>query len=178
MEQYKYTIFKTQWGWFGLLGDEQGLVRTCLPVAHKEAVQNRMLSDIPNAKRSKKPFSVLQSAIEDYYKGLRVDFCDVKVQLNGLSEFQQTVLSMLQTITYGEIISYRQLAKMAGNPKAARAIGMVMAQNPLPLIIPCHRVIKSDGSVGLFSAAGGTNTKKRMLDLEKSGHPNKSVERQ
>ncbi|MHC5214180.1 MAG: methylated-DNA--[protein]-cysteine S-methyltransferase [Planctomycetota bacterium] len=167
MEQYRYTIFRTQWGWFGLLGGEQGLVRTCLPVAHKEAVQSRLLSDIPNAERSKKAFSVLKNAIEDYYKGSPADFGNVEVYLGDTSDFQRKVLTTLQTISYGEMISYSQLAKLAGSPKAARAIGMVMAQNPLPLIIPCHRVIKADGSVGQFSAAGGTDTKKRMLDLER-----------
>ena len=167
MEQYRYTIFRTQWGWFGLLGGEQGLVRTCLPVARKEAVQSRLLSDIPSAERSKKAFSVLQKAIEDYYKGSPADFGNVEVYLGDTSDFQRKVLTTLQTISYGEMISYSQLAKLAGSPKAARAIGMVMAQNPLPLIIPCHRVIKADGSVGQFSAAGGTDTKKRMLDLER-----------
>ena len=168
MEKYLYDIFKTQWGWFGLLGSEQGLVRTCLPVSYKEAVQTRMLSDISDAERSKKVFSVLKKGINDYYKGLPVDFGDVEVYLDGLSEFQRNALRALQRITYGDIVSYSQLAKLAGNPKAARAIGTVMAQNPLPLIIPCHRVIKADGSLGLFSAAGGTDTKKRMLDLENS----------
>jgi O-6-methylguanine DNA methyltransferase len=144
------------------------LVRTCLPVAHKEAVQSRLLSDIPNAERSKKAFSVLKNAIEDYYKGSPADFGNVEVYLGDTSDFQRKVLTTLQTISYGEMISYSQLAKLAGSPKAARAIGMVMAQNPLPLIIPCHRVIKADGSVGQFSAAGGTDTKKRMLDLERS----------
>jgi methylated-DNA-[protein]-cysteine S-methyltransferase len=168
MEEYQYAIFRTQWGWFGLLGSEQGLLRTCLPVAHKEAVQSRMLSDVPNAERSKKPFSVLKMEIESYYEGFPVDFGNVKVRFDGFSEFQRKVLTTLRTIRYGETVSYSQLAQLAGRPKAARAIGRVMAQNPLPLIIPCHRVIKADGSRGLFSAAGGTDTKKRMLDLEKS----------
>lgn len=157
-----------QWGWFGLLGSEQGLVRTCLPDTHKEAVQSRMLSDFPGSERSKKAFSVLQKAIEDYYKGAAVDFGNVKICLDGLSEFQRTVLTALRTINYGNTVSYAQLAKLANSPRATRAIGTVMAQNPLPLIVPCHRVIKADGSPGLFSAAGGTDTKKRMLELEKS----------
>jgi methylated-DNA-[protein]-cysteine S-methyltransferase len=168
MEEYQYAIFRTQWGWFGLLGSEQGLLRTCLPVAHKEAVQSRMLSDVPNAERSKKPFSVLKMEIESYYEGFPVDFGNVKVRFDGFSEFQRKVLTTLRTIRYGETVSYSQLAQLAGRPNAARAIGRVMAQNPLPLIIPCHRVIKADGSRGLFSAAGGADTKKRMLDLEKS----------
>jgi methylated-DNA-[protein]-cysteine S-methyltransferase len=168
MEQYQYAIFRTQWGWFGLLGSEQGLLRTCLPVSHKGAVQSRMLSDVPNAERSKKAFSVLKMEIESYYEGSPVDFGNVKVRFDGFSEFQRKVLTTLRTIRYGETVSYSQLAQLAGRPKAARAIGRVMAKNPLPLIIPCHRVIKADGSPGLFSAAGGADTKKRMLDLEKS----------
>jgi len=168
MEQYQYDIFRTQWGWFGLLGSERGLVRTCLPVAHKEAVQSRLLSDIPNAERSKNAFSALKISIEDYYKGSPVNFGNVEVCLADSSDFQQRVLATLQTISYGEIVSYSQLASLAGSSKAARAIGRVMAQNPLPLIIPCHRVIKADGSIGQFSAAGGTVTKKKMLNLEKA----------
>lgn len=168
MEQYQYTIFKTQWGWFGLLGSERGLVRTCLPVAHKEAVQCRLLSDAPTALWSKRAFSVLKDEIIDYYGGLPVDFSNVEVQLEGFSGFQQHALKTLQTVTHGITISYGQLARLAGNPKAARAIGTAMASNPLPLIIPCHRVIKSDGTLGMFSAPGGIETKKRMLDLEKS----------
>lgn len=166
-KKYQYDLFKTQWGWFVLLGNENGVIRTCLPVAHKEAIESRMLSDIPNAQRSKKEFSVLEKRIQDYYKSKPVDFSDVAVCLEGLSEFQQHVLSALRHVTYGKIVTYGQLAQLSGNPKAARAIGSVMAANPLPLIIPCHRVIKADGTIGHFSAPGGTNTKIRMLELEK-----------
>lgn len=166
-KQHQYAVFKTQWGWFGILGGEQGLIRTCLPVAHKEAVYSRMLSDFPNAERSKKGGSALKKAIMGYYQGLPIDFGTVETCLDGCTEFQQTVLTALQTVSYGNTVSYSRLAKLANSPKAARAIGTVMAQNPLPLIIPCHRVIKSDGSPGLFSAPGGTNTKIRMLELEK-----------
>ena len=166
MKKYQYDIFKIRWGWFGLLGSEQGLLRTCLPIAHKEAVQSRMLTDIPSAQRSKNAFSVLQKAIEDYYKGVSVDFSDVEVCFDGLSEFQRTVLNSLRSVSYGKKVSYGQLAQLSCSPKAARAIGTVMAQNPLPLIIPCHRVIKADNTLGQFSASGGAKTKKRMLHLE------------
>ena len=167
MKQYRYAIFRTQWGWFGLLGSERGIVRTYLPDAQKEAVQSRILSDFPGSKQTKTAFSALKKSIEDYYQGSPVDFGNVEVCLADSSEFQQRVLTTLRTISYGEIVSYSQLAKLAGSSKAVRAIGMVMAQNPLPLIIPCHRVIKADGSIGQFSAAGGTDTKKKMLNLEK-----------
>ena len=167
-KQYQYAIFRTQWGWFGILGGEQGLVRTYLPVAHKEGVQSRLLSDFPGAERAKKAFSVLQKLIEDYYEGSAVDFGGVEICLDGLSEFQQTVFTALRTISYGNTISYNKLAKLANSPRAARAIGTIMAQNPLPLIVPCHRVIKADSTPGQFSSSGGTKTKIRMLELEKS----------
>jgi len=165
-KQHQYNIFKTPWGWFGVLGCEDGLLRTCLPVARKEAVVLRMLSDMPNPKRSRKVFSVLQKRIQSYYKGDSVDFSDINVCLGGFSEFQQNVLVALRNVTYGNTVSYGTLARFCGNPNAARAIGSVMAANPLSLIIPCHRVIKSDGTLGQFSAPGGTKTKIRMLKLE------------
>jgi methylated-DNA-[protein]-cysteine S-methyltransferase len=167
-KQYEYAIFKTRWGWFGLLGTENGLIRTCLPVDRKEALLNRMLSDVLDAKQSKTPFSVLETRIQDYYKGQPIDFSDVDVCLDGLSDFQQHVLTTLRKVTYGKTVSYGQLARMAGSPKAARAIGSVMAANPLSLIIPCHRVIRTDRTVGMFTAPGGTKTKKRLLELEKA----------
>ena len=166
-KQCQYSIFKTRWGWFGLLGCEKGLVRTCLPVAFKEAAQKCLLSGIQGAVPEKKAYKSLEKDILAYYKGQKIDFAKVLVCLDDMTEFQQKILAILRTVKYGNIVSYSELARKAGNPKAARAIGTVMAKNPLPLIIPCHRVIKADGSLGYFSAAGGVDTKQRMLDLEK-----------
>lgn len=166
MEVYQYDIFRTHWGFFGLVGSEKGLLRTCLPVAHKEVVQSRMLSDLPQVQHSKKAFSALKKRIQDYYKGKVVNFSDVVACLDDLSDFQRDVLLRLQMIKYGRTVTYGELAEIAGSPGAGRAIGSIMAANPLPLIIPCHRVIKADGSAGQFSASGGTETKIRMLEME------------
>lgn len=164
---YLYSIFKTQWGWFGLLGSEKGLIRTCLPVAFKEAAQQRLLSGIPAAAPAKKTYRQLEEQIICYYKGIPVDFSGITVCLEGLTQFQRDILILLRTVKYGQTISYSELARLAGCPRGARAIGAVMAVNPVPLIIPCHRVIKQDGSLGYFSAAGGVDTKKRMLQMER-----------
>ena len=166
--QHQYNIFKTRWGWFGILGCNDGLMRTQLPDTEKEAVKSRLLQGIGEVKKSKTTFSALETQIQDYYQGKPVNFSNVKVCLEGFSVFQRHVLSILRRVRYGKTVSYRQLANMADNPNAARAIGSVMAANPLPLIIPCHRVIKSDGRPGQFSAAGGTQTKIRMLKIEKA----------
>lgn len=165
--QYQYSIFKTKLGWFGVLGCEKGLVRTCLPVAFKEACQRRLLSGIETAVPAKKAYRNLEKDILSYYKGQPVDFSEVPVCLEGFTAFQQEVLAALRLVKHGKIVSYGELARAVNSPKASRAIGSVMALNPLPLIIPCHRVIKTDGTLGYFSAPGGVHTKQHMLDLEK-----------
>ena len=83
-----------------------------------------------------------------------------------LTEFQRKVLLATFSIPKGETRSYGQVAEMSGYPNAARAVGSVMKMNPLAPTIPCHRVIKSDGSLGNYSAAGGTRKKERMLKKE------------
>ncbi len=163
-----YTAFKTCWGWFGLCGYENALLRTCLPVGTREVAKRRLLADLAQARPNKDYFSDVQEMVTAYFEGSYVDFGAVAVCLQGLTKFQRTVLNALRDITYRQTISYKELAKLAGSPSAFRAVGGVLAKNPLPLIIPCHRVIKQDGSLGCFSAAGGVETKKRMLDLEKS----------
>ena len=163
-----YSIFRTPWGWFGLLGHEASLLRTCLPMAFKEAVERRLLTGIEGAVPAKRAFCAIEGEIIAYYEGVCVDFAGVSVDIKAMTDFQQRVLLVLRSISYGKTISYSDLAGLASCPRGGRAIGSVMARNPLPLIIPCHRVIKSDGSLGYFSAAGGIETKRRMLDLEKS----------
>jgi methylated-DNA-[protein]-cysteine S-methyltransferase len=165
---YRYTIFKTKLGWFGLLSGSTGLIRSCLPVEDKEAVQRHLLKGIEGAVFDKKPFFSVEKAVKAYYEGNKVDFSDIQVDLEVFTPFQRHVLAALRNVSYGNTITYGQLAKLAGSPKAARAIGGVMAKNPLPLIIPCHRVIGSNGSPTGFSAPGGIQTKLHMINLEKA----------
>ena len=96
-----------------------------------------------------------------------MDFSKVPTDLRVRTDFQKKALNTLKTVKYGHIITYLDLAKKIGRPKAVRAIGQVMSVNPLPLIIPCHRVIRTDGSPGGFSASGGIRTKLKMLQIEK-----------
>ena len=89
---------------------------------------------------------------------------DLTADLTGLSEFQVGVLKVLQEIPYGEVRSYRWVAERVGNPRASRAVGNACGQNPIPLLIPCHRVIAQDGTIGGYR--GGLRTKRWLLDLE------------
>jgi methylated-DNA-[protein]-cysteine S-methyltransferase len=100
--------------------------------------------------------------LEEYFEGKRKKF-DLPLALHG-TDFQVTVWKALQKIPYGKTISYGELAAMIGNPKACRAVGMANNRNPIPIIIPCHRVIGKDGS--LTGYAGGLEMKRTLLEIE------------
>ncbi|MFZ0035419.1 MAG: methylated-DNA--[protein]-cysteine S-methyltransferase [Sedimentisphaerales bacterium] len=162
-----YTVFKTKWGYFGLAATDNGLLRSCLPAGEREKVKSQLLQKFPSARYDKALFKEVQEQITVYFDGTRVNFGkDVPVVLNGLGLFARRVLTACRGIEFGRIVTYGRLAEMAGKPRAARAVGKVMAKNPLPLIIPCHRVICDNGKIGGFSATGGVKLKKRMLELE------------
>ena len=103
------------------------------------------------------------SELDEYFAGKRETF-DVKIAFTGTS-FQNTVWHELLKIPYGKTVSYADLAKAAGNPKACRAAGSANGKNPIAIIIPCHRVIASNGGMGGY--AYGLEAKKQLLDLEK-----------
>ena len=165
----KYVVFETSWGYFALAGTTTGLVRTLLPVASFGRARADVLKSFPNAQYDPELLGELQEQIAAYFRGEKVEFeqCP-RVVLAGLSPFAKSVLRACREVKYGQTITYGRLAKTVGRPAAARAVGAVLAGNPLPLVIPCHRVIRSDGNTGGFSAAGGVALKKRLLALEKA----------
>jgi O-6-methylguanine DNA methyltransferase len=103
-----------------------------------------------------------------YFAGKRERF-NFPIDLREMTRFEKDVLEAARGIGYGETRSYSWLARRAGRPKGARAVGRALAKNPLPLVIPCHRVVRSDGSIGGFSMAGGVETKRKLLELERGG---------
>ena len=169
----KYTIFKTKWGHFGLAGTEYALYRTQLPGPKPEKIKSMLLKNlpIPNQASSiefdKTFFRPLQEQITAYFEGDCVQFSrDIPLCLDGFSSFGISVLTTCRDIGFGQTITYGRLAKKSGRPNVSRAVGSALAKNPLPLIVPCHRVIRSDGKMGGFSAPGGIILKERMLKLE------------
>jgi methylated-DNA-[protein]-cysteine S-methyltransferase len=112
------------------------------------------------------------SEINDFTLGKRRDFT-MPVDLRGMSQFAREVLATTRLIPFGRVRTYGSLAAAAGHPGAARAVGGVMSRNPIPLVIPCHRVVASDGTLHGFSAPGGLKTKSWLLELE--GHPMKDL---
>ncbi len=164
--RYEYTIINTKWGYFGLCCSVIGIIRTSLPARTPTATRNHLLKGLAGCLQNNTIFKPLQENITAYYKGSYVDFSKTPVDLSALTPFAQQVSRVCMNITYGNKMTYKELATLSGRPNAARAVGSVMARNPIPLIIPCHRVIGSDGSLGGFSATGGIAAKKRMLALE------------
>jgi len=108
------------------------------------------------------PFEIVRRQLGEYFAGERKDF-DLALSLSG-TEFQVAVLEALQRIPYGETTSYGAVAKLIGRPKAVRAVGAANGRNPIPIIVPCHRVIGSSGD--LTGVGGGLDTKAALLRLE------------
>ncbi len=104
--------------------------------------------------------------LQAYAAGMADDFRDIPIDLGRPNTFRRRVLEQCRQIPYGATLGYGELAAKAGHPGAARAVGNCMAANRIPLLIPCHRVVCSDGRLGSFSAPGGTETKRRLLALE------------
>jgi len=163
----KYVIFKTKWGHFGLAGTKSALCRTHLPGPEPKKIESRLLNNLPGAQFDDTFFQILQKQIAAYFEGSCVNFSpDIPVILDGFGGFSRKVLTACRDIQFGQRITYSGLAKKADSPSASRAVGSALAKNPLPLIIPCHRVLRTDGKMGGFSAPGGISLKKRMLTLE------------
>jgi methylated-DNA-[protein]-cysteine S-methyltransferase len=113
--------------------------------------------------RSSRPTDEARRQLDEYFAGTRHEF-DLEVDLSAAREFGRSVLEELARVPYGELTTYGELAARAGRPRAARAVGTVMNRNPVPIVLPCHRVVGSSGS--LVGYAGGLERKRLLLELE------------
>lgn len=166
-----YTVFRTKWGYFGFAGERDAVIRSCLPVPHRQVAERGLLLGLGPADediRLNQGFLPdLQERIVAYFDGEKVDFsADPPIHLDRATPFGRKVLDACRAIAFSQTMTYSTLARQVGCPGAARAVGGVMASNPLPLIIPCHRVLRTDGGLGGFSAPGGVATKQKMLRHE------------
>lgn len=160
----RYSIITTAWGAFGCVAHGDRLVATYHP-QDQRTVRRRIHDDWPDAVEDLHLLHEFQQQVVAYFEGNPVRF-KVSLDLAGVSPFRRSVLRQCRRIPYGKTASYRDLARAAGNPAASRAAGSAMARNPLPLVIPCHRVVRSDGSLGGFSSPGSVREKKRLLEFE------------
>jgi methylated-DNA-[protein]-cysteine S-methyltransferase len=163
-EKRYYAIFNTAAGWIGLLGSAAGPKRITLPQSSRKQAISALGTNVHKAVPSQIYFKDLINRLQEYFTGQRVDFSD-KLDLSQGTAFQRSVWKATRQIPRGQTRSYSQIARQIGKPGAARAVGQALGKNPLPVFIPCHRVVKSDGSLGGFT--GGLAMKRRLLSLEK-----------
>ena len=151
-----YCYLNTPIGDLLLAGDEEALSLIGFP-------KGSMRRDPePDWIYNEKPFAEARRQLVEYFEGERKSF-DLPLRVSG-TEFQVRVLEELQRIPYGETLSYSDIAERIGNPKAVRAVGAANGRNPIPIVIPCHRVIGSSGDLTGFG--GGLDTKEALLRLE------------
>lgn len=160
-------VFSTALGWFGLVGRERCVWR--LVMGHRradEAWANLRGHFADETLAESDWYPALRKKLEEFAAGKRVSFDNIQVRTEHRTEFQQKVILATRAVGFGETVSYGELAARAGSLNAARAVGTVMANNEVPIIIPCHRVLASGGRIGGFSAPQGIDLKRRLLDLE------------
>ena len=151
-----YAAFDTAMGLAAVEWSERGLSRVWIPPA-------------PAARPNHPPPTAVQDVIERLkllLAGEEVDVTDVELDLDGVPEFDQKVYAVARALPRGVTATYGDLARRAGAPGAAQAVGQVMGNNRFPLVVPCHRVVAAGGGNGGFSAPGGVDTKLRLLALE------------
>jgi methylated-DNA-[protein]-cysteine S-methyltransferase len=168
-QELLYTIFKTPAGWMGLAGSGKGLRRVVLPQPTDVKAVTLLLENFQDSVPSTGIFNDLIKRLQSYFNGKKVSFPD-KLDYDDATLFQRSIWEAARKIPYGKTHTYTWVAEQAGKPRAVRAAGQALGQNPFPIIVPCHRVTCTGGGLGGFSAAGGTATKQFLLKLENNRH--------
>jgi len=149
--------FDTAIGHCGLAWNEHGVVGAYLPGGQRPAIVEASPPQFVTAAIAR---------IQALLRGAKIDLADVPLDLTGVPEFHRRVYEVTSTIPAGKTLTYGQVADRLGEPGAAQAVGRALGANPVPIIVPCHRVVGADGRMVGFSAPGGTDTKRAMLVIE------------
>jgi methylated-DNA-[protein]-cysteine S-methyltransferase len=161
----RYCVFDTPIGPCGVAWSEHGLTRVQLPETSRGATELRLArSAHPDAPPPR--IAALIAELQHYLAGTKVEFAAVALDMPDIAPFQRQVYDAARGVGWGCTASYGDLAREIGAPSEAREVGQALARNPIPIIVPCHRILTSDGKIGGFSAPGGTATKERLLALE------------
>ena len=158
-----YAVIETKMGWLGLLGSMNGLRHIVLPQDSPQAVLCMFGERLFGATSDVSFFGDLPNRLSRYFDNKVITFND-NLDFTGATPFQFTVWQTVRSIPYGQTRSYAEVAKQIGLPQGAQAVGQALAKNPLPIMVPCHRVISTGGRLGGFSY--GLEMKGRLLQLE------------
>ncbi len=163
-----YRTLDTPIGTLLIAATPRGIVRIALPnVAEDEVLEDLASRVSPRILRSSAPLDPATRQLDEYFAGAR-DAFDVTLDFSLSDGFRREVLLELRHVPYGETRSYGELAIATGSPRAVRAVGTACATNPLPIIVPCHRITRSDGTLGNYG--GGVEMKRALLTMEGAIH--------
>jgi len=162
-----FTLFDTAIGRCGIAWSGRGVLAVQLPEADERHTRARLVRRFPQAREAPPPaVARALEGIAALLRGERVDLSAVALDLDGVPPFHRRVYEVARTIAPGATLSYGEVAARLGAPRSARAVGQALGRNPLPILVPCHRVLAAGGKPGGFSANGGVATKLRLLAIE------------
>ena len=164
-----YCLFDTEFGLTGIAWSAGGLTRVQLPEVDAAATRARL--EKGGAVEGEPPVTLawVLAALRAYFDGTETDFSSLAVVLPAdTSDERRRIYDAARSLRWGETATYGEVARRAGIPRGAQAVGQAMAANPLPIVIPCHRVLAAGDRLGGFSAYGGVLTKEKLLVLEKA----------
>jgi methylated-DNA-[protein]-cysteine S-methyltransferase len=151
----------------GAAAGTEGILRIVLPHYSPADLEQVLRWEHPGAARDEKPFAALTELARDYFNGKKADFASISCAMPPGTTLSGRVLAACRRIPYGQTRSYGSIAEELGAPDAARAVAAALGKNPIPLVVPCHRVVYADGRPGGFSSPGGVDLKLKMLALER-----------
>jgi methylated-DNA-[protein]-cysteine S-methyltransferase len=161
-----FHLFETKLGTAGIAWSDEGITRFRLPDPNRDEAETHFRDRTPA-----EPPPAIAAVVDQakrYFDGEQIDFTPIPLDLTEIDPARRSIYDALRKVAFGETVTYGELARRAGatQPQAAQDVGVAMARNPVPLIIPCHRVLAAGGKLGGFSAPGRTEAKQRMLALE------------
>lgn len=161
-----YSIFEAGSGWVGLMATEQGVFCSTLPHPDRNKVVEYMEEALLLCPDPVAPDTYVEELLVSFFAGDGVDLNGVVLNMERISPFHRRAYEAARTIPRGAVMSYGDVARLAGNPRAARAVGAAMAKNPFAPFVPCHRVVGSDGYLVGFGGRGGLDFKRSLLNAE------------
>ena len=162
----EFSVFPTACGWMGLLGRDRAVRQLRLGYSTSSEVKHELTKLSPEADESDW-YPELRERLQAFAAGQRISFVSTRCELPPSTPFQREVLEFVKRIPYGRVLSYGEVAEAVGYSGAARAVGTVMSQNRVPILIPCHRVVAAGGKLGGYTSPRGVGLKQWLLDLER-----------
>ncbi|MDB5692435.1 MAG: methylated-DNA--[]-cysteine S-methyltransferase family protein [Alphaproteobacteria bacterium] len=168
-----FALFPTAIGACALVWRDETLIGAALPETTEAATRARIGGNFPDAEEAAPPAPIAEAIalVARLLAGEAADLSAIPIDLGAADDFERSVYAVARAIPRGEVRTYGEVAAAIGIPGAARAVGAALGRNPIPIIVPCHRVLAAAGRSGGFSAPGGTATKFRMLAIEGARRP-------